>query len=100
MQIAKGLDRRVDDSPCAFEGRDAVGVGNGLATAGNNLVNHGLRRADIRAGAVGRSAKVVDHDLGSESGEQQRMLAADATSATSDGGNTALQPAHQATACL
>ena len=57
---------------------DVVGVGDGLAPGGDDLVDDGLGRAGRRAGAVHGAAEVVDHDLGAVLGQEQGVLPPDA----------------------
>ena len=45
----------------------------------------------VASGAVGRTAEVVDHDLGALRREEQRVLAADAATRAGDDGNSTVQ---------
>ncbi len=97
VEVAEARHGLVDHGLGPGEGAHAVGVGHGLAARGGDLVGHGLGRRDVRARSVDRAAQVVDHDLGPERGEEQRVLAADATSAPGDDRDPVLQhPCHRA----
>ena len=75
--------------------RDVVGVGDGLAAHGDDLVDDVVRRTGRRARAVHRAAEVVDDDLGPVFGQHQRVLAADAATGAGDDAHPSLaQLAH------
>ena len=65
-----------------------------LAAHGLDLVDHLLRGRPVVAGPVDVAAEVVDHDLGALRGEEQRVLAAEATSCAGDDGNPAVECTH------
>ncbi|MNE15370.1 hypothetical protein D3C80_1082770 [compost metagenome] len=64
VQVAKGVERRLDHALTALDLGDVVGVGDGPAAGGDDLIDHGLGRADRLTGlAVGADAQVVDDDF-------------------------------------
>src|ERR687894_382050 len=79
VELAERLDRGADALLGAGPVADVVGVGHRLATGGDDLVDHLLGGTGVTADAVHRAAEVVDHDARALCGEQQSVLAADAT---------------------
>ena len=59
---AERVDRGLHDGRAALGRGDRVGVGDGLAAGGLDLVDDVLGGALVAAGAVDRAAEVVDHD--------------------------------------
>jgi hypothetical protein len=55
------VERRLHDGRAALGRGDRVGVGDGLAAGGLDLVDDALGGALVAAGAVDRTAEVVDH---------------------------------------
>ena len=84
VEAAEGVDRGLDEPLGAVPVADVVGVGDGLAAHGLDLVDDLLGRAGVVALAVHRAAEVVDHDLGAVVGQEQRVLAADAPAGARD----------------
>ena len=62
---------RLHDRLAALGRGDRVGVGDGLAAGGLDLVDDVLGRALVAARAVDRAAEVVDHDQRAALGEQR-----------------------------
>ena len=79
-----GVDRGLHDRLAALGRGDRVGVGDGLAARGFDLVDHLLGGAGVAAGAVDRAAEVVHHDERAPRGEQQRVLASEAATGARD----------------
>jgi hypothetical protein len=94
VQVAERVDRGLDEALGPFPVGHVVHVGHALAAHGLDLVDHLLRRRPVVAGPVDVAAEVVDHDLGALGGEEQRVLAAEATSCTGDDGNAAVECTH------
>src|SRR5690606_14501063 len=94
IEPSEGLERRVDHRGGAGGIRDVVSVGHGLAARRFDLVDHLLRRPDLAAGAVLRTAQVVDHDLRAFGGEQQCVLPADAPARARDQRDLPVQASH------
>ena len=74
---------------------DVVGVGDGLAAHGLDLVDDLLAPA-VRSSpdAVDGAAEVVDDDLGALRREQQRVLAADAPAGAGDDRDASVECTH------
>jgi hypothetical protein len=90
VEPAEGLDGGRDEPLGAVPVADVIGVGDGLAAHGLDLVHDVLGRALVVALPVHRATEVVDDDLGAVVGQQQRVLASDAPSRTRDDGDAAL----------
>src|SRR2546430_16165751 len=95
MQVPEGLDSGVDQLLPALPVGHVVGVGDGLATGGLDLVNDLLGGGAVVSGAVHRAAQIVDDDLCALLGEEQRVLAADAAPGAGDDGNASVQCTHE-----
>ena len=80
----KASTRRLHDGLAALGRGDGVGVGDGLAAGGLDLVDDRLRRAVLAAGAVDGAAEVVDHDQRAARGQQQGVLAAQPAAGAGD----------------
>jgi hypothetical protein len=69
-----------------------------LATASSagrgDLVGHLLGRGAVAAGAVDRTAQVVDHHLGPFGGEEEGVLTADAATGPGDDGDPSVECTH------
>src|SRR6185437_1295152 len=79
IDAAEGIERGLDDALGAGRLGHAVGIGDGGAAGGADLVHHLLCRAGVGiAFAVGAAAKVVDHHATTLAAGQERDLAADA----------------------
>ena len=85
-RIDGGLDEAFGSVPIA----DVVAVGDRLPTHGLDLGDDIVRGALIVALAVHRPAEVVDHDLGAVVGEEQCVLAPDASARPRDDRDAAL----------
>ena len=94
VQVAEGLHRRVDQALGGVEVGDVVVVGDGLAAGRLDLGHDLLGRRGVGAGALGRSAEVVHHDLGALGGEQERVLPPDPPPCSGDDGHPALELVH------
>ena len=66
--------RGLHDGLAALGRGHRVGVGDGLAAGGLDLVDHPLGRALVAAGAVDRAAEVVDDHERARGGQQQGVL--------------------------
>ena len=78
IDTAKVLDRRLDDARSPRSIRYAVGVGGGLTTHGQDLMQHLVGRAGILTLARHGTTQVIDHDFGPFTGHGQRNIAANA----------------------
>ena len=84
----------VDQALAALPVGHVVGVGDGLAAHGLDLVDDLLGGRAVVARAVDGAAEVVDDDLGALGGEQQRVLAADAAARAGDDGDASVECSH------
>src|SRR5229473_2457392 len=92
VDAAEGLERGADDALGAGGVGDAVGVGDGRAAGGADLVDDLLRGAGSGiAFAVRAGAEIVDHDAAALASGQERDLAADAASRAGDDDDLALE---------
>ena len=78
VDVAEGVDGSLDQALGTAEVGDVVGVGDGLAAHGLDLLDHVMSRPGIRSRSVLRPSEVVDHDLGALTSEQQGVLPTDA----------------------
>ncbi len=84
VDLAERVDCALHDR-CAALGRgDRVGVGDGLAAGGLDLVDDELGGALVAAGAVDGPAEIVHHDQCTTLGHHQRVLLAEAATGARD----------------
>ena len=95
VQVAEGVDGRVDQLLGPLPVGDVVAVRHRLATPGRDLGDDFVGRAVVRAGAVVGAATVVDDDLGSFGGEQKGVLATDAAPGSRDDRDASLECSHE-----
>ena len=84
VEVAERFDGAVDEALSALPVGDVVAVDHGLSAHCADFGSNFLRRGDIVTGAIVGSAEIVNNDLGAFSGEQQRVLATDATACSGD----------------
>src|SRR5581483_9593147 len=89
------LDGGLDHPFAALPLGDVVGVGDRLAAHVLDLGDHLLRGGAVVAGAVGRSAEVVDHDFGALGGEKEGVFTADAAPCAGDDRDPAVKLTHR-----
>src|SRR5262249_45238808 len=94
MEIAECFDRLVDQALRTFPVGHVVVVGDGFAAGGHDLIDDLLGRGPVCSGPVGVATQVVDDDLGTLPGDQERVLPADASPGTSDDRHAACQSVH------
>ncbi len=94
VEIAERLDGRIDQPLTALPIGDAVAVGDGFPAHRLDLLGHRFGGRLVVATAVGGTPEVVHDHLRAFSGEQQRMLAANATSRAGDDGDPAFERSH------
>lgn len=87
-ELGPGL---LDHGGGLFEVGDVGAVGDGLAAGLADLFDHRQRGVGRAALAVAAAAEVVDHDLGAEARQFQRMHAAQAVAGTRHNGHTAVK---------
>src|SRR5215470_4808280 len=80
VQLAKRINRALNDPLCRFEIRDALVIGYGFSASCFNFLNNLLRWAVIGASAIKASTKVVDDDFCSMFCQQEGFLATNASS--------------------
>jgi hypothetical protein len=85
VQLAEGVQRRLHQPLGARPFGHVVGVGHGLAAEADDLVHHLLG---------GDGVGVVDHDPGAFTGEEQRVLPAQAPACAGDDRHPAVQRSH------
>ena len=96
VKITEGLDGRIDQALATVPVGDVVGVGHRPSPGGDDLVDHLLGGRPVVAGAVDRTAEVVDHHLGPLGREEQGVLAPDTPTGSGDDGDTSVQCSHAA----
>ncbi len=91
VELAKAVDRGLDD----LAGRDGFGDGfeirNRRAAALLDFIDHFFRRRGARSRTVGGAAGIVDHDLGALGRAEQRDFTADAAPGAGDDDDFVLQ---------
>ena len=93
---AEGVDRELDEALGAVPGGDVLGVGDGLAAEGLDLVDNALGGTGGDAAAITGAADVVDDELGAFLREQQCVGTANAATGTRDHDYaTVAQPTHE-----
>ena len=96
VQAAEGGDGLLHEPLAAGPVGDVVGVGDGLATGGNDLRHHLFGGRLRGALAVERGADVVHHNAGAGGREGQRMFTTDATACARDDDHSLFtQPRHR-----
>ena len=85
------VERGLHDGGATLGGGDRVGVEDGLATGGLDLVDDLLAGSGVAAGAVDRTAHVVDDHERTPAGEQQRVLPPEAAARTGDDRHLAVE---------
>mgnify|MGYP000542407029 CR=1 FL=1 len=91
VEPAEMIGRGLDDLAGGDRFRHRLEIGNGRPAALLDLLDHLLGGRRVRAGAVGRSAGIVDHDLGAFRRAQERDLAPDAAACAGDDDDLVLQ---------
>jgi hypothetical protein len=84
VNLAKSIDCGLHDGGATFCSGNAVVVCNCLTTECLDFVNDALRCRCIRPTAVNCATEVIDDHECATLGEQQRMLATESASGTSD----------------
>src|ERR1700736_1661618 len=84
VELAEVVQRALDDALGGLEIADALEVGARFAAEAADFFDPFLRRRARLAGPVEVAAEIVDHDLGSLPGQQQRFFAADTASGARD----------------
>jgi len=97
IDAAEGVARGLDDGVGVLRLGDRQRAGDRLAAALGDLVDHGLRRTGVRAGAIEARADVVDHDARAFARQQQRDRAADAAAGAGDDRNLVCNDARHCT---
>jgi hypothetical protein len=87
VDAAEGVERRLDDQIGVLRLGDRQGAGDRPAAGACDLLDHGLRRTGIGAGALQARADVVDHDPRAFLRQQQRDASADPATGAGDNGN-------------
>ena len=100
VEPAERVDRGVHEPARAVPVGDVVGVGDGVAAGGHDLVDEELRGALVGAGAVARDAEIVHDDPGTFTRERQRVLAADAARGAGDDDDPAVADSGHVTLLL
>ena len=91
VHLAVGIDGGLNDRGAALGRGDRVVVRHSLAASGLDLVDDLLCSRGVLTGAIHRATEVVHHDQCAAPGEQQCVLAAEATTCTSDDCNLAVE---------
>ena len=94
VDLAEIIQGGLEDVLAALDGRDVVGVGRGPAAGRDDVVDHLLRRAPVRARAVARSAQVVDDDRRAFLGEQLGVGLAQPVPCARNDGDFSVQQTH------
>ena len=94
VELAEGVDRLADDVLGPVEVGHVVVVGHRLAAPAADDVGHLLGRPLVRPFAGDRAAEVVDDDLGSLTGQLERLTPPDAVAGARDDGDLAVEDAH------
>src|SRR3984893_14795594 len=84
VELAEVVQRALDDALGGLEIADALEVGDRLAAEAADFLDNVLGRRTRLAGSLETAAEIVDHDLGSLPGQQQRFCAADTASSACD----------------
>ena len=100
VEPAEGVDGLADHALGAVPRRDAVAVGFGPATRGDDLVDDLLRRCRVGPFAARAAAEVVHHHRRTFGREQQRVPAADAAPRAGDDRNLAVEEPHVHLLCV
>ena len=91
VHAAPGIHRLLHHGLNGIKVGDGRAIGNRLAAGRNDLVDHGLRRADGAAGAVARTAQVIHHHFRAARGQCQRVLLAQPATGSGDDGDATLE---------
>ena len=84
VDLAERVDGALHDRGATFRRGDRVGVRNGFATCGLDLVDDELRCALVAAGAVDGASEIVHHDERTALGHHQRVLLSEAATGARD----------------
>ncbi len=91
VDAPEGVERGLDDGLPAFGRGHGVGVGDGLAPGGFDLVDHLLGRARVTARTVDRATDVVHDDECAPAREQDRMFTAEPAARAGDDRHLAVE---------
>ncbi len=96
---AEILDGVVEHRLAAGQGRDVGAVGDGAAALGLDRVDHLLGHRLVGAGAVARSAEIVDHDRRALAREQFCVGLAESAARARDQRHLAVEQSHGVSPC-
>ena len=94
VEVAERLDGAVDQLLGTVPVGDVVAVGDRLTTSRADLLHDLVGRSSVDATPVVGPAQVVDHHLRALGGEQQRVLAPQASPGPGDDRDTPFQCTH------
>ena len=100
VELAEFLDRLVDETLAAFDGRDVHVIGNCVAAAALDFLDYVVGGRLRFLLPRDRDAKIVDYHCASLRGECPRDAAADTATAAGDGGYFSVELAHRSNSPL
>ena len=94
VESTEGVDGGTHEIAGAVPVADVIGVGDGFATSGDDVVDDLLGGTDVVALAGERRTDIVDHDLCALGGERPGMRRAEASACTGDDHDSSVTDSH------
>ena len=94
VDLAEGIDCRLEDILTAFDAGDVVVVRDSLTPRRLDLIHDQIGHRSTRARAIARATEIVDDDGRTFSGKRQCMLTSKSTTGAGHNGNLSIQQTH------